>query len=162
MLTRRFLGTSLLALAALGALGACAPTARGDLIDAAAFSAWLDRYKQAWETRDAALAGELFTAEASYHEMPFDAPMQGRPAIEDYWARVTATQSDIRFTYEVLSCAGERGIARWHATFKSAPGGEIVDLDGVFVCEFADARTVKALREWWHVRVTPAAAPASQ
>ncbi len=151
MLTRR---TSLLALAALGA---CAPVARRDLIDAAAFSAWLDRYKQAWETRDAALAGALFTADASYQEMPFDAPMQGRAAIEAYWTRVTASQSDVRFTYEVLSCAGEQGICQWHATFKS--GDATIDLDGVFVCEFADATTVKALQEWWHVRVTPAAAP---
>jgi ketosteroid isomerase-like protein len=154
MLTRR---TSLLALAALVA---CAPATRGDLIDAAAFSAWLDRYKLAWEARDAAQAGALFTADASYHEMPFDAPMQGRAAIETYWSRVTATQADVRFTYEVMSCAGDRGICRWHATFKSAPGGETIDLDGVFVCAFADARTVKALQEWWHVRVTQATAPA--
>ena len=76
MLTRR---TSLLALAALAA---CAPAERADVIDAAAFAAWLDRYKQAWEARDAALAGALFTEDASYHEMPFDAPMQGRAAIE--------------------------------------------------------------------------------
>jgi SnoaL-like domain len=154
MLTRR---TSLLALGALGAaLAACAPAAR-DLIDAAAFSAWLDRYKQAWEARDAALAGALFTADASYHEMPFDPPLQGRPAIEAYWTRVTASQSEVRFTYEVLSCAGAQGICQWHATFKS--GDATIDLDGVFVCEFADAATVKALREWWHVRVTPAVAP---
>lgn len=153
MLTRR---TSLLALAALAA---CAPAAHNDLIDAAAFSAWLDRYKQAWEARDAALAGALFTEDASYHEMPFDAPMQGRAAIEAYWTRVTATQTNVRFTYDLLSCAGAQGICHWHATFNSAPGGETIDLDGVFVCEFADARTVKALQEWWHVRVTPAAAP---
>ena len=156
MLTRR---TSLLALAALGA---CAPNAGGDLIDAAAFSAWLDRYKQAWEARDAALAGALFTEDASYHEMPFDATMVGRAAIEAYWTRVTAAQSEVRFTYDLLSCAGAQGICHWHAMFKSAPGGEIIDLDGVFVCEFADAQTVKALREWWHVKVTPAAAPAGQ
>ena len=28
-------------------------------------------------------AGKLFVADASYHEMPFDAPKQGRAAIED-------------------------------------------------------------------------------
>jgi hypothetical protein len=151
MLTRR---TSLLALAALAA---CAPTAPTDLIDAAAFAAWLDRYKQAWEARDAALAGALFTEDASYHEMPFDAPLRGRAAIEAYWTRVTAAQSEVRFSSDVLSCAGDQGICHWHATFKS--GDATIDLDGVFVCVFADARTVKALREWWHVRVAPAAAP---
>ncbi len=39
-------------------------------------------------------AGAPFTADASYHEIPFDEPMQGRAAIEAYWSRVTATQSD--------------------------------------------------------------------
>ncbi len=152
MLTRR---TALLALAGLGA---CAQVIPG-VIDAAAFSAWLDRYKQAWEERNAGLASALFTEDASYHEMPFDAPIMGRAAIEAYWTRITATQSNIRFSYEVLSCTGDRGICTWRAAFASAPGGEAIDLDGVFVCDFADARTVNALREWWHVRVSPAAAP---
>jgi SnoaL-like domain len=150
MLTRR---TALLAPAGLGA---CATVAQAP--PAAAFTAWLDGYKQAWEARDAARAGALFTADATYHEMPFDAPMQGRAAIEAYWARVTAAQSNIRFNSEVLSWAGAQGLAHWRATFTSVPDGATIDLDGVFLCQFADAEHVAALREWWHVRVTPAGA----
>ena len=41
----------------------------------AALEAWLARYGEAWETRDADKAAALFTPEATYHEMPFDAPL---------------------------------------------------------------------------------------
>lgn len=122
-----------------------------------AFATWLERYKQAWEQRDAQRAGALFTVDATYHEMPFDAPMQGRAAIEAYWTRVTAGQSDIRFGYDVLGCEGDRGVCHWHATFTGVPGGEAIELDGIFVCHFADATAVQSLTEWWHIRVTPAA-----
>lgn len=154
--TRR---TSLLALAAAPlTLAACsAAESDGFALTPAEHAAWLDRYKQAWEARDAAAAGALFTAEASYHEMPFDAPMQGRAAIEAYWARVTAGQANVRFSYEIVETARDQGVSHWHATFNGVPGGETIELDGVFVCRFADANTVSALREWWHVRVTPAA-----
>lgn len=119
------------------------------------YAAWLDRYKQAWETRDPAAAGALFTEDASYHEMPFDAPMLGRAAVEAYWARVTAGQANVRFTYEVIACTGAEGVSHWHAAFTGIPGDAAIELDGVFVCRFADANHVSALREWWHVKVTP-------
>ena len=154
--TRR---ASLFALgAAPAALAACATaqTSGAFTLTPAAYAAWLDRYKRAWETKDAAAAGALFTEDASYHEMPFDAPMQGRAAIEAYWARVTAGQSDIAFTAHVVMCAEDRGVSHWHAAFTGGDGSAI-ELDGVFICRFTDAEIVSNLREWWHIKVTPSA-----
>ena len=125
------------------------------MVTSATFSAWLDRYKQAWESKNAQAAGALFTTDAVYHEQPFEAPMQGRAAVEAYWTRVTAGQSDIVFTSEVIATTGETGLAHWHAAFKAVPGGAAIELDGMFVCTFADATTVSALKEWWHIKVTP-------
>lgn len=124
-------------------------------LDSAVFAAWLDRYGQAWEQRDADLAAALFTDDATYCETPFDPPMAGRAAIHAYWARVTAGQRDVRFSSEMLACTGAAGICRWHATFNAEPGGDRIDLDGIFHCRFADERLVEALEEWWHLRVTP-------
>ena len=45
-----------------------------------------------------AAAGQLFSADASYHEMPFDPLKSGRAAIREYWSGVTADQRDIEFT----------------------------------------------------------------
>jgi ketosteroid isomerase-like protein len=125
-------------------------------LDEAAFGDWLEAYKTAWEARDAAAAADLFAAEATYHEMPFDAPIAGAEAIAAYWARAVAGQKDIGFTYEILACTGDQGLCHWHCAFTAIPGGERIDLDGIFRCRFADAAHVDRFQEWWHVRTRPA------
>jgi hypothetical protein len=42
------------------------------------------------------------------------------------------------------------GIAQWSARFRSISGDVPVELNGVFVLEFADRERVRSLREWWH------------
>lgn len=130
-------------------------------LDEAAFAAWLDAYKAAWEARDPAAAATLFTADAHYHEMPFDAPIEGTDGIAAYWATAVAGQKDVLFTYEILACTGDRGLCHWHCAFTGIPGGAAIDLDGIFRCRFADVDHVSHFREWWHVRIVPPADPAS-
>jgi ketosteroid isomerase-like protein len=113
---------------------------------------WLAGYEQAWESRDAARAAELFTADARYHEMPFDAPKIGQNAIRDYWSTVTADQRDIDFRSQVVAVDGTTGVARWSATLTAISSGARVELDGVFVLTFAADGRCTELREWWHVR----------
>jgi hypothetical protein len=119
----------------------------------AALEAWLERYGQAWEQRDAARAAELFTEHAPYHEMPFDAPKAGRAGIREYWAKVTADQRNVRFSSRVLAVDGQTGVAHWTASFDAA-GGVRVELDGAFVLTFDESGLCSALREWWHVRTS--------
>ena len=119
------------------------------------FSAWLDRYKKAWEERDPKLATEIFTATATYRETPFVAPLEGRQAIENYWREAVSGQSDVHFSYEVLACAGTRGICHWRTTLISVPAGDTVTLDGLFCCDFEAPDQVQRLEEWWHVQAVP-------
>jgi hypothetical protein len=79
--------------------------------------------------------------------------MVGTDAIADYWKKAVAAQSDVQFTWEILACAGDEGLCHWHCAFTGVPGGEAIDLDGIFRCRFADPRRVADFREWWHVRV---------
>lgn len=120
----------------------------------AALEAWLARYKEAWEQRDPARAAALFTENAPYHEMPFEAPKAGRRGIREYWATVTADQRDIDFASSVVAVSGQTGVARWSAKLKSASSGVNVELNGVFVLTFADSGLCSELREWWHVRTS--------
>jgi ketosteroid isomerase-like protein len=119
----------------------------------ATLEAWLQRYGAAWETRDAAAAGRLFTADANYFEMPFDAPKKGRAGIEEYWRGVTADQRDIHFEARAISVSGNTGVAHWSAKFRLQSTGATLELDGVFVLEFDASGACSSLREWWHVRV---------
>jgi hypothetical protein len=120
-------------------------------LSTASLESWLARYEQAWEQRDPAQAAALFTENAPYHEMPFDAPKTGRAGIRDYWATVTADQRDVDFKSQVVAVNGQTGIARWSASLTSAASGARVELDGVFILEF-DGNLCSELREWWHVR----------
>ena len=118
----------------------------------ATLTAWLARSEQAWEQRDPAQAAALFTDNAPYHEMPFDAPKAGRAGIRDYWATVTADQRNVDFTSQVVAVNGQTGVARWSASLTSAANGARVELDGVFILKFDGSGLCSELREWWHVR----------
>lgn len=120
--------------------------------DAATVGNWLERYGAAWKMRDAAAAGRLFTVDANYLEMPFDAPKKGRAGIEEYWRGVTADQRDIHFESQVIAVKGNTGVAHWSAKFRLQSNGATVELDGVFVLEFDESGECSSLREWWHVR----------
>ena len=113
---------------------------------------WLAGYERAWESRDAARAAELFTANASYHEMPFDAPKAGQAGIREYWSAVTSDQRDIDFKSQVVAVNGQTGVAHWSATFTAVSTGARVELDGVFVLTFDSSGRCSELREWWHLK----------
>ena len=118
----------------------------------AALEDWLARYEVAWETRDADKAAALFTPEATYHEVPFDAPIEGAGKIREYWSRVTADQRDVDFSARPIIVDEDTGVAEWSATFRTASTGATIELNGVFVLKFDAAGRCTSLREWWHVR----------
>jgi len=114
--------------------------------------AWLGRYGEAWETRDAEAAADLFSEDALYHQMPYEEPFRGRDDIRRYWSSVTADQREIDFDRETIGLANGIGVACWSSRFKLASTGARVELNGVFLLEFdADGRCTR-LREWWHAR----------
>jgi ketosteroid isomerase-like protein len=116
---------------------------------------WLSDYKTAWETRDADLAARLFTPDASYREQPFEAAHLGQDGVRNYWSQATADQRDVRFTSSVLAEDGPMAMAHWHAVFTRVSSGVSVELDGIFLLEFAEDGRCRDLKEWWHAKSTP-------
>lgn len=112
--------------------------------------AWLERYRQAWESCDPEVAASLFSENARYYETPFLAPAEGRDGVRRYWTNATGSQSDITFSYDIISVSGCQGIARWWASFKRVTSGVMVSLDGVFLLEFTSEGLCCEFREWWH------------
>ena len=140
------------AIAAAALLALPASWASAEPLTAAAVEKWLAGYERAWESRDAARAAELFTPNASYHEMPFDAPKAGQAGIREYWSSVTADQRDIDFKSQVVAVNGQTAVAHWSATFTATSIGARVELDGVFVLTFDSSGRCTELREWWHLK----------
>lgn len=149
-MTNRAARLPILILAISAVAASCSPAA--GVIGDEDLESWLSAYGAAWEGKDDQGVAALFTEGALYQETPYAEPFSGREGIRDYWVSVTADQDEIDFDFEMLSVSGNRGVAQWSARFRSISGDVPVELNGIFVLEFADADEVSALREWWHVR----------
>ena len=142
-----------LSFAALGGLFLVSQAgAQNPALEPGYLQGWLDRYGEAWVSRDADAAAALFSADADYFETPYADAFHGRDGIRGYWSTVTADQRDIEFDAQVLAVDGNVGVAEWSATFVSASTGESIGLDGVFVLEFDADGMCTTLREWWFLR----------
>jgi ketosteroid isomerase-like protein len=122
------------------------------------YSGWLERYRQAWIARDAEAAGQLFTEDAVYREQPFQDAFAGRAAIEDYWSRVTASQTKVELRYGRPVVDGHRMAVEWWANLETSDGP--ITLAGEFLLAFADSGKCRELREYWlltQARVEPPA-----
>ncbi|MFB6194097.1 MAG: nuclear transport factor 2 family protein [Halobaculum sp.] len=124
------------------------------------FAAWLDRYGEAWETRDPDRAAALFTADATYHRTPFEA-VEGRPAIRDYWADATSGQRDVSVETTVVADPPDgpavgRFVAEYDVIEEGGDGNgresvRHTTLDGTCLVTL-DGDRCRVFREWWHKR----------
>jgi hypothetical protein len=109
---------------------------------------WLAAYRKAWVERDADAAAALFTEDATYAEQPYETAFPGRVGVHDYWARVTATQSDIAMQFGTPITVGNRTAVEWWTTLKN--GGVPITLGGAFILTFDASGLCRTLREYWH------------
>jgi hypothetical protein len=108
---------------------------------------WLAAYRNAWLRRDAAAAAALFTEDATYAEQPYQEPFAGPVDIRDYWARVTATQSNIDMKYGTPITDGNRTAVEWWTTLDN--NGTPITLAGAFILTFDASGLCRSLREYW-------------
>ncbi len=120
----------------------------------AAARRFLERYKKAWETRDAALAASLFTRDAHYWETPFNEVAVGREAVRSYWQRATEKQEHIRFSVGHHYLTRYHLVAEWICHYTDKGSGERRELAGVLLADFYGGQ-VRTFREYWHRRVLP-------
>lgn len=111
------------------------------------YTDWLERYRRAWIERDAEAAGRLFTEDAVYREQPFQAPFVGRASIQDYWRRVTASQTGVELRYGQSIVNGPRLAVEWWANLQTTGGP--MTLAGEFLLRFAGSGECRELREYW-------------
>jgi ketosteroid isomerase-like protein len=122
----------------------------------AAFSQWLETYGRASRENDPRASAELFAEDARYYESPFDPPIQGRPAIYEYWNKGAQNLKDKQACFDILSVQGQRGIARWKSKFTAIQSGKHYVLDCLFLVEFDETGLCHEFREWWHLQTLDA------
>lgn len=113
---------------------------------------WLAAYGAAWENHDGAAAAALFTEDAAYEWGPFEEPLVGRAAIQERWQIATAGQGTVRFAARPIGLDGDRAFVRWQVSLHAPDSAQPVELDGIFVLDFAPDGLCKRLQEWWMTR----------
>ena len=108
---------------------------------------WLAAYRDAWLQRDADAAAVLFTEDATYAEQPYQDAFAGPAAVREYWARVTATQSNIEMRYGTPISVGNRTAVEWWTTLVN--DGAPITLAGAFILTFEASGRCRSLREYW-------------
>lgn len=74
---------------------------------------WIDRYVHAWRTADPADIAALFTADAEYHEWPYETAWIGRDAIVEGWlGRQPWQKGGWAFDWSLLMITGDTAAVR--------------------------------------------------
>jgi hypothetical protein len=121
-----------------------------------AFDGWLHRYFQAWKSNDPDDVRPLFAHDAVYYVDPFRKPTRGRDKIVDTWVSDPWSQSDQVFDYEILSVAGDTGLARWSGSVvRNTPPAARIELNGILQIEFDGGGRCRVHREWTVKRELP-------
>ena len=115
---------------------------------------WLRAYGLAWEQRNAQAAADLFAEDAVYSVLPFTAPVRGGHELLKYWKRVTSSQEQIHFDFEILAAGPAEGVAHWWASFVRPSERKRLELDGICVVVLNPEGRCTRFREWWHRRET--------
>lgn len=74
---------------------------------------WLDRYVEAWNSRDPEGIGALFTEYAVYRYRPYPGgrTLEGKTAIVQGWLAHYDSPDDWEASYEVFTVDGDRAVA---------------------------------------------------
>lgn len=113
-------------------------------------------YFRAWRDGDTEALESLFAVDATYQEKPFTVPLEGLPAIEDYWRTHVVPQASRRIAVRRLAAARRAAVAEWDADF--VLGGERVCVSGTLVFETdATHDRIVAVREYFRTHRQPTA-----
>jgi SnoaL-like domain len=110
---------------------------------------WVNAYAEAWRTRDADAAAELFTDDCAYREHPLQEAHRGAAGVHAYWGNVTSTQDrvDVRMGRPVESPDGRRAAVEFWVRMLN--GGAEVTLVGILFLRFSAEGRCEELRETW-------------
>ena len=118
------------------------------------YRALLNQFAEGWNNGDPARMADSFLPDGVFQPGPFDTPLKGRQAIQDYWRDVPQAQSDVSFRYGELFVAGSWFSAEFRCTYQRRRTGERVDVKGALFCETQDGK-IAEMRMLWERRVTP-------
>jgi len=114
------------------------------------YASWLDKMKQAWETKDFEVLSTMFPDNVTYFESPFLPPLLSKQQVIEQWKKDVEKQRDIKVSYTILREDENGCFANWSASFVRE--GKLVNLDGIFYFKLDVGGTCGFFKQWWVVK----------
>jgi ketosteroid isomerase-like protein len=118
------------------------------MIDETRIRDWLAAYHHAWTTDEPQEVAALFTEDVRYFTAPYRDPLEGVPAVTDYWLGEHEGEIPWSFEYQVMAQEGDLFVVRAITTYpegtQGAAGPEVfhnlwlVTLEGARASEFVE------------------------
>lgn len=113
------------------------------------FVGWLDKLREAWESKNPELASEICEENLLWYEAPFDDPLRTKAEVLKEWQSVL-DHKDIHLEYEVLNINEDFGIAKFSAKFTRISSGEKVDMRGIFQVFLNENEKCVEFHQWYN------------
>lgn len=110
---------------------------------------WVERYRVAWEERDADAAAALFAPIGTYRNDIFNDPNEGPEGVHAYWTKVTEHQSDVSVQMGRPIVGDERTAVEWWTQMKG--GGADMTITGCLLLRFDDEGLCTELEEYFNI-----------
>lgn len=113
------------------------------------FSAWFDRYRDAWRSHDPGDIAALFAPDAVYRADPFDQGVIGPEAIVAEWMDVYEEDPEEEFemTHEVVAVNGDLGVVQGWINYTA--GANTDAWRNLFIIELDDQDRCQSYLEWY-------------
>ena len=110
---------------------------------------WLNAYVAAWESRDPAAIGDLYSEDVVYKDYPFQDALIGRDAVVANWLGKHDEPGSFQAVYEPVAVDGYTAVARGTSTYFDSSGGIASLYHNVFVMRFDDDGRCKEWTEYY-------------
>jgi len=106
---------------------------------------WVEAYERAWRAADRNAVEQLFTPAARYLRSPYEEPLDGHAAIQDFWVDDDEDGTIFRMEAAPVAAEGTSAVVRVKVEYGDPVHQEYLDL---WVLHFADDGRVEHFEEW--------------
>ena len=114
----------------------------------ASYAHLIDAFGRAWESGRPAAIAEVFTLDGALVPSPFDLPIRGRAAIEEYWRDVPKEQAEISFRFGEIFIAGPWFATEFKCSYRRIKTGAWIEVSGALFCETV-VEKITEMRMYW-------------
>jgi uncharacterized protein (TIGR02246 family) len=108
-----------------------------------AVSAWVDKYRKAWESNDPGDIGNLFTQDAAYFPEPYAKPWLGRDQIVKKWLKHKDDPGTTTFEWHPVIVTDDLAIIEGKTTYPKKV------FSNMWVLRLDQSGQARQFTEWW-------------